>query len=424
MTKNIIAVPIFLIFISMLFPFSVLAIESDNEEKPEFVIAVFATKRTRADLLLKAKELNILAYNVNWESQVDLENNCIKKAWVRENDRWVRVEKVPLPDVVYDYGVYKNLSTRKEKVKALKAQLRARGIPFINPEEAMVAVNDKVLFSKVMHDNGIPHPQTLNFKKSALKKLLKKHDLLFMKPIKGSKGYGIIVINKVAGTNSTYSLAYKIKYRGRWITITDRATKRHLYKAIGLARTRLNTTKARYLIQQGIRAFRYGEKNIIYKGEQTDFRLNMQRGQDGKLFNTGFAMRVGGNLSQGGRPADHSFVLGDVVATSGLPLETLTERVVEVAMNTHLALEKHAGKLIGDLGMDVVIDDLGNPYIIEANDKNGYLVRHVRMNPEVDCRFNLPPSLPLCEKMDEEHIAQLIKYSRYLVKQDFSLLKK
>lgn len=417
MKKNIIVLQTLLIIASSLFPLSLFAMDVEVAKQPEFVFAIFATKRSRADLIEKAQILNIQAYNINSESEIDLENNCIKKVWTRDKGRWVKVEQAPLPEVVYDFGVYKNARKRKEKAKVLREQLRSRDIPFVNPEDAMGAVNDKLLFAKVMHDNEIPHPETREYTESNLKKMLAKHNPIFLKPTMGSKGYGIIIIEKIAGTrHAVFSLKYKIKYRGRWVAITDQSNgKKELHAAIALAQKRLRRTRTPYLVQEGINAFRYDEQTAFYKGQQTDFRVNVQRGRDGMLVSTGLVMRVGGNLSQGGRPADHNEVLKGIVAKSGLAIETIKSRVNAVAIETHLALEKFAGREIGDLGMDLVVASDGSPYIVEANHKNGYAHTYLQKNPDVDKLFDLPSSLELCNKIDEEHEERLLEYARYLV---------
>lgn len=392
----------------LLLPFSVAARES-KESEAALVFAVFATKRSRADLLEQANALQIRAYNVNAESEVDLENKCIKNVWVREKGKWLRAEEVLLPDVVYDFGVYKHDKKRKIKANSLKDQLRSYGIPFINPEDAMEAVNNKVLFARVMREHDIAHPYTLKYKKANLNKMLDKYDSLFLKPTFGSKGQGIVIVQKIAGTKPRrYSITYKKRKWERWIPVHVRGIKKgNVNSEIKKALKKLRTEHAPYLVQQGITYFRFD-------GQQTDFRVNTQRGQNGELVMSGMAMRVGGNLSQGGRPADPREVLKPLLEKTGLSIETIEMRVTNMALKTHEALEKFGGKLIGDLGLDLVITDSGEPYIIEANNKNGYLHRFIKVNPEVEKLFDLPPCFHLCKEMDDAHEENLIEYARHL----------
>lgn len=384
------------------------AFAMDTENKPDFTLAVFATKRTRIELLEKANQMNIRAYNVNYKSEVDLENNCVKNVWMRKNGEWQQIKQAPLPDVVYDFGVYKGAPYGKEVANRLKDQLRLRKIPFINPEESMGVINDKVLFSTIMQKNNISHPETYNFTKTKLKMMLKKYDLLFLKPTLGSKGHGIMIVSKITGSKpSRYSLSFKVKQDGKWKTVgSDSLLKKQVYNAIALARKKLNKEKNPYLIQQGIKSFTCNDN-------QTDFRINVQRGNNGELSSTGMMMRVGGNLAQGGRPTDYAIVF----RKNNLPVLKIEQELKDIAVNTHKALEEHTQTKIGDLGMDAVIDSDGKAYIIEANHKNGYPHMYIEKNPHIEKLFGLPPALDFCKKMDMAHEDHLLEYARYLVQQ-------
>jgi hypothetical protein len=65
--------------------------------------------------------------------------------------------------------------------------------------------------------------------------------------------------------------------------------------------------------------------------------------------------------------------------------------------------------------MDVVIDEDGKPYVIEANTKSGYPSMYVKKNPHLEMLYGLPPALALCEQKDEYHENNLIEYARHLV---------
>lgn len=384
-----------------------------HKKEPEFVLAVFATHRSRANLLEKAANLNVLAYNVNWESKVDAKNNCIRNVWIRASGRWFRLKKVPLPDVIYDFGVYKNAQKKKERARQLKKELLDLSIPFINPEDsmAMAAVNDKVLFAKIMHSHQIPHPETYKYSEKNFAKLRKRHPVLFLKPIMGSKGYGIIIVEKMAENN--FSLKYKVrdKKKKNWLRMNKQnIPKNKLHKTVREVMKELRLSRAPYLVQQGIDFFRY-------KNQPTDFRLIVQRGRYGALINSGLMMRVGGNLSQGGRPADYRLVLESFETNYGIKVESIRDQVANIAINTHIALEKFTKREIGDLGMDVVIDNDGNPYIIEANNKSGYASTYIKKNPAIEALYGLPPALKICEDKDSAHEDNLLEYARHLAAQ-------
>ena len=272
----------------------------------------------------------------------------------------------------------------------------------------MMPINNKIDFSKIMIDNKITHPETKKYKKSNFKKMLAKYDILFIKPTFGSKGYGIIIIEKV--NKDFFSIKYKIQDRQKkWLCVNNKNIfKKELYAAVEEAKKQLKNTNSNYFIQQGIDIYKY-------KNQQTDFRVNVQRGLNGVIMVTSLVMRVGGNLSQGGRPADYKIVLQPLEEYS-LSIENIKNEVINLSINAHLALEKFTGKEIGDLGMDLVIDNDGKAYIIEANTKNGYPSMYIEKNTFLENLYGLPPALSLCKQSDENHENNLIEYAKYLVK--------
>lgn len=401
-----------LLILSQLIQLSLLA--ANTLENPEFVLAVFATKRSRAELLEMAADQNILAYNINSRSKVDLEHQCVRNVWMRDKNtqEWIIAATVPLPNVVYDFGVYKKGRKQKEKATKLKELLNSRNIPFINPEDAMEAINNKALFADVMKKNDIPHPKTREFSQSNVENMLSNYDRFVIKPTFGSKGHGIIFVQRT--TNKPHSL-FRVSYKKlnkqkKWIHIGEKNLRTSdVFAAIERARVKLRKTHTPYIIQQEIDTYRY-------EGLQTDVRVNVQRGRNGALVVSGLIMRVGGNLSQGGRPAHYLAVLEPLETATGIPAMTIKDKITALAMRTFLALEAQGGKLIGDLGMDIVLKKNAEPIVIEANNKNGYASTYVLKNPIVDTLYGLPASLDDCIDKDILHGSILLEYAYFRVK--------
>ena len=395
------------LIISQFISFSLSAAELEN---PDFVLAVFATNRSRAELLEMAAEQNIVAYNINSRSKVDLEHDCIRNVWIRKEGQWVLASKVPLPHVVYDFGVYKKGGLKKEKAIKLKEQLLTRAIPFINPEDAMEAINNKVLFAEVMHKHKIPHPKTEVFSQSHLNSMLLENEIVFIKPSLGSKGYGIIVVQRTEKKpHSLFKVSYKFRNKNKkWVTLAQKNIRRKdVFATVEQARAKVRKARAPYIIQEGIQAYRY-------KDLQTDFRVNVQRGKNGALMVSGIMMRVGGNLSQGGRAGHYYAVLEPLEQEIGVSIEKIKKSVDKIALKTFLALEAQSGKMIGDLGLDLVLLN-GKPIVIEANTKNGYPSMYILKNPITDTLYGLPPALEDCLYKDTMHGLIILDYARFLV---------
>lgn len=392
---------------TLFFCCSASTMSSEIGDKPEFVMAVIASYRSRADLLEKAATQNIRAYVLNAESEIDLENNCARNVLERAQGNWVRIDEAPLPDVVYDFGVNKNNRERKNKVLIMKDRLHSREIPFINSEQAMIPVNDKILFAKLMSKNNIRHPKTRVFTEKNLKKMLSSYDLLYIKPTKGSKGYAILIVDKVSNQPKLYRFRYKIKFRGVWADVNSEVMKRkQLYKEMREAQKHLNRDRAPYLIQEGI-------KFSTFKDKATDFRINIHRGVDGKVEVVGLSVRINGNISQNGRPSDFHSVMSEIQQGNQEAVAVAKQQILDMAFATHQALEEHGKAQIGDLGLDIVYKD--GPVIIEANNKSGFIGTNLTKAPEKETLFGLPPFAPLGAQIDENRINSLIGYSRYLL---------
>jgi hypothetical protein len=390
------------------------AADTQDQEKPEFVLAVFVAQRNLANLLKKASAQNIIAYNVNSKSIVNIKKRVIKNVIAFENNKWVYVAEAPFPDVAYDFGIYKNVSREKRaQAQALKQKLRDNGVTFINPGKALPAVNNKLKFAKAMHNHNVNHPESIKYTEENLKKFIAKHDLIFLKPTFGSKGYGIITIKKQATSTDNleelYSLNYKFKNESAvWEPgFHENISEKDLIETINQIREKLSQQNTDYFLQQGVVAYRF-------IGKQTDFRVNVQRGKEGLLGVSGVVVRVGGNLSQGARTVGLNIVLNSLQEISGLSSEAILHRIKSMALDTFQALEHSTGLRIGDLGMDVVIDEQGRPFIIEANDKNGYFHKYIRDNPSLETLFDQPPCGDEIAAFDSAHEDFTIDYARYL----------
>jgi glutathione synthase/RimK-type ligase-like ATP-grasp enzyme len=403
---------VFIIFLSI-FSSLLRAANLDLHEKPEFVMAVFVAQRNLPNLLKKATAQNIVAYNINSKSTINLKKRVIKNVIAYKDEKWVYVTEAPFPDVAYDFSIYKDLKPEKRKqTQMLKQTLRDNGVAFINPGNALAAVNNKIKFAKAMHKYGVKHPKSIRYTEENFKKFIANHDLIFLKPIFGSKGYGIITIKKQSTSIDTYSLAYKFKNAHEtWEPVLlENIDREDLPEAIDQIREKLSQQNTDYFLQQGVVAYRF-------IGKQTDFRINMQRGKDGLLGVSGVVVRVGGNLSQGARSISLHIVLNALEQISGLSSETILHRIKSIAIDTFQALEHNAGTRFGDLGMDVVVDEQGRPFIIEANDKNGYFHKYIRKNPKLETLFELPPCGDEIAAFDSAHEDFTIEYARFLSKE-------
>lgn len=200
---------------------------------------------------------------------------------------------------------------------------------------------------KLLRDRYAAHlPVTVRYAKRQLHRMMAKFDGLFLKPVSGSVGEGILQLSKLS------SGTWKLKRRGKTVTGSPNKIRAIVHRAIG---------HKRYLIQQTIPLAKY-------KGKPYDIRVTLQRGANGDWELVGMFGKVARkgssitNVARGGtaRRTDalfrHSFPYPALVAAN--------VRQLSLAMTRHLATKL---KRLADVGLDMGVDGSGKVYLIEMN---------------------------------------------------------
>ncbi|MCM3783226.1 YheC/YheD family protein [Neobacillus mesonae] len=191
-----------------------------------------------------------------------------------------------------------------------------------------------------------------------LKLMLKKHRLLYIKPINGTGGRGILRIERVA--------------KNGILLIQGRDHKRRIIEPRRLHYSQLPKflhdwdVKNRYIIQQGVQL-------QLPNGRVHDYRMLVQKNQDGAWEFTGCAGRIGGhrsitsNLHGGGTAIEMNELLSQWIDDENKRAEvsiTVETFGIEVAKY----LEATYGALC-ELALDIAIDKNGDLFLIEVNPK-------------------------------------------------------
>ncbi|MDF2813953.1 MAG: endospore coat-associated protein [Paenibacillus sp.] len=191
---------------------------------------------------------------------------------------------------------------------------------------------------------------------SDLTEFVKRRSLVYMKPINGTGGRGILRIEKQR------SGLFLIQGRDRSRRIISPRLASDKQIGIKLAGWDL---KDRYLIQQGI-------QSKMSDGRVHDFRLLIQKNGEGQWEVTGCAGRVGpkrsitSNLHGGGEAVPLLTLLRQKFSP-----DTVTQITKEINTMSHAVaefLEKNYGKLC-ELGLDIAVDPGGHPWLLELNPK-------------------------------------------------------
>lgn len=192
---------------------------------------------------------------------------------------------------------------------------------------------------------------------SDVNQMLKHNSLVYVKPVQGTGGRGILCIEKV-GDN-----LYRIQGRNRNRKIVP-PQKLHLSR---MGPYLLNWKKGtRYLVQEGIRI-------TLPNGRVHDYRMLVQKNGRGVWSVTGCAGRVGparsvtSNLHGGGSAAP-MFTLLKKWVESEEKAGSIRREAEEISLQIAAYLEAQYGPLC-ELALDLAIDRHGKIYVLEVNPK-------------------------------------------------------
>lgn len=200
-------------------------------------------------------------------------------------------------------------------------------------------------------------PDTRLYSKAALRTMIGEHPILYVKPVNGTGGRGILRIERDA--------------QGFRLLGRDQKRAKRVFHSKVLS-TLLNRVErwvggGYYIIQQGLSL-------ELKPGRSVDMRLLLQKNQQGEWAITGHAMRVGGaksatsNLHGGGRAQDSRSFLTTRFAPE--KVQAILAECEQLAFRTAAAIEQHFGRML-ELGLDIGIDTSGQVWLIEVNPKPG-----------------------------------------------------
>jgi len=198
------------------------------------------------------------------------------------------------------------------------------------------------------HPQIAPHiPYTLAFNASNLKLMLVKYRMVFVKPIKGSLGKGVIQVTKIEG-----GYCYKVDSKKYTVKSYDSLVK-------GLASKKL---KRAYIIQQGIDLLRIDGSPVDYRVKYCidngvwNYRVILAR-----VAGPGYAIT---NLSKGGRKLDCNLAIKQTLGSDAIS-QTISEMKHLTRLCTSVLEQRFPG--LTHLGYDYGIDKNGKIWIFEVN---------------------------------------------------------
>lgn len=284
---------------------------------------------------------------------VDGANRTIRAwIWNEREGQWSR-ERVRFPDIIYD---------RCRFQRTYRFQLLRK---FRNDYPELKYMSRPLLHKwgihRMLHKNKQirPYlPETAPYQpQGTLLPMLNRHGLVYVKPIDGTGGRGILRIER------TGDGLYRIQGRNRERSIIPPFTVSGAQLGARLARY---MKVGRYMIQQGIQI-------KLEDGRVHDYRLLIQKNGSGQWEVTGSAGRIGAhrsitsNLHGGGSAVPAARLLTSRFRSHEKVRSILAdmERLAHLVANH---VEKQFGSMC-ELALDIAVDGTGSIWLLEINPK-------------------------------------------------------
>lgn len=200
-------------------------------------------------------------------------------------------------------------------------------------------------------------PRTVVYKdKKDLIKMLDKYDNVYVKPIWGMKGFGVIRVNK---EENRIRFRYRKDDNNIDISLEDEEQLDKTLKEL--------FSVGECIIQQGIDLFNYD-------GGVVDFRSVMQKNETCRWECSSIIARVGAkesvvsNISSGGAALPAMDLILEALAKTHIEAFEIKEELISLCMKVCNALDEY-GFNFGTLGLDIGIDKDKNIWLIEVNNR-------------------------------------------------------
>lgn len=290
---------------------------------------------------------------------VDPGQGTVKPATVVDG-RWVECAREPFPAVIYDRAPVVDPAGSAAAERARDLFDRA-GISFVNPLSFIRLAADKLETYRRLAGGGLPVPRTALLDEQSLRAFLSRYDHVYIKPRAGSQGTGVIeVVRSGDGRHVVRTLTATYEIRGA------RPARDRIMELAGQG----PEESPDCLVQQGIAAEAPGQRRF----PRFDLRLLMQKNGRSRCILTGLVARVsqtGGptsNLSNGARSEEAEPLLDALYGRSAR--EKVLRDAAEASFAAWGRMEAELGP-IGEVGLDIVPDAAGTPWIIEVNARPG-----------------------------------------------------
>jgi hypothetical protein len=338
----------------------------DIDQKPTIAILTVqdgspifrGDKRNFADIIQAGHQLGAEVYVITADNLKLTRNRLFGFRYNPDRRSWVK-DWMPAPHVIYNRVPFRKMEMHPEVQQTIQACIRSNQVnlfnrSFFNKWSLFEWLNKSALTRKYI-------PATAQLSTPfGLQHLLYTHSVVYLKPVKGKAGRGIMRLERKIGRDSQPEFELCVQSNKRMIYTVHRHMD-SLWKEVAE-----RCGDKDYIMQQGI-------KLTSLKGRAYDLRVLVQKTALGFWSVTGIGARVAGRLSitthvpRGGSIDEPlkllTYAFGPQEASRIL---RLTKRAAIVLAKQ---IERSCGYQLGEMSMDLGVDVSGKIWFFEANSK-------------------------------------------------------
>lgn len=289
---------------------------------------------------------------------VDQENQTITGYYLESGtdgkDQWKK-HLFPLPDVIYDRVLHRSYEKKRSTIQVKDYLIKGQKIPYFNPKFLNKWETHRILQKDNFLNSHLPETTAYKGQQQLLLQFLRKYNTVYIKPVHGSLGVGII---KVTRSDDGFLCQQR----------RNRKNNTDYYKNFDELFVVVNKhiSNKSYIIQRGLNMLKY--KDLVF-----DIRVLMQKDGSGKWSTTATVARLAQegsifpNIAAGGEAKNMAAVWKDFSNSDWYTSETY-KTIEKVSLRAAEVLENELGGF-GEIGLDIGIDVDGNIWIVEINSK-------------------------------------------------------
>ena len=335
------------------------------------------------DIIQAGREMGFTVYVLPVEHLTLNREQLRGYVYVNTTKRWIQ-KWMPFPNIIYNRIPLRSYEETAEVKTKLAACQKNSNLILFNPTFFNKWELHRWLRRSKITKAYIPLTRRLS-SATTLEDILQQHSYLYLKPESGKAGKGIMTIVKKDNNTLPYRLNIQEK---TYSTTFNCATFKKLW-----ARIQQECGTVPYIVQQGIPL-------ATYRNRKFDLRTLIQKNESGNWEVTGLGARIAGSTSitthvpRGGSIDEPLKLLTHAFDTT--EAQNIIDKASKAAIKIANQIERSANYRLGEMSMDIGVDQLGNVWFFEANSK------------------------PM--KFDEPHIRKtslqrIFQYSQHLLKQ-------